>query len=142
MATMLQDSFGGVAGKTSVCQAVWPHSSGEVVLQNYNTLLSIAHLNQVRSRLAKLQHLTVHRSFNQVRMYGRTDFRLPRSLASFIGRSRLAELQHALVHRSSQSGENVRTNRLPSARQSGPIRREKSSCRTTTHSCPSLISIR
>ena len=50
VATMLQDSFGGIAGKTSVCQAVWPHSSGEVVLQNYNTLLSIAHLNQVRSQ--------------------------------------------------------------------------------------------
>lgn len=46
-ATLLQDSFGGLSGRTSVCQAVWPHSSGEVILQNYNTLLSIAHLHQV-----------------------------------------------------------------------------------------------
>lgn len=47
VATLIQDAFGGLAGKTSLCQAVWPHSSGEVVLQNYNTLLSVAHLHQV-----------------------------------------------------------------------------------------------
>ena len=46
VAEMLQDAFGGVAGKTSFCQAVWPHTSGEVILQNYNALLSIAHLSQ------------------------------------------------------------------------------------------------
>jgi len=51
VATILQDSFGGLTGKTSLCQAVWPHSSGEVILQNYNTLLSVAHLYQVSDAL-------------------------------------------------------------------------------------------
>lgn len=46
-ATMVQDDFGGISGKTTVCQAVWPQSTGEVILQNYNTLLSVAHLSQV-----------------------------------------------------------------------------------------------
>ena len=53
VATTLQDAFGGVAGKTCFCQAVWPHSTGEVILQNYNTLLSIAHLSQVRYTMIK-----------------------------------------------------------------------------------------
>ena len=29
---------------------VWPHSSGEVIVQSYNTLLTMSHLSQVRYR--------------------------------------------------------------------------------------------
>ena len=42
---MLHDEFPGCL---LMNQTVWPHSTGEVILQSYNTLLSIAHLAEVR----------------------------------------------------------------------------------------------
>ena len=37
-------------------QLVWPHSSGEVILQNYNTILSLAHLYQCSDAILLVQN--------------------------------------------------------------------------------------
>ncbi|XP_072043781.1 tubulin delta chain-like [Amphiura filiformis] len=37
-------------------QLIWPHSSGEVILQNYNTILSLAHLYQCSDAILLIQN--------------------------------------------------------------------------------------
>lgn len=46
MAGEVRDEFGGKAMVASV--AVWPHKSGEVIVQPFNALLSTAELAEVR----------------------------------------------------------------------------------------------
>eukprot|EP00899_Mesostigma_viride_P015985 jgi/Mesvir1/24388/Mv11057-RA.2 len=39
----------------------WPYSSGEVIVQNYNTLLSLAHLQQASDAVMLMENDTLHR---------------------------------------------------------------------------------
>ena len=43
---LLRDDFGAKA--TLANAVVWPHNAGEVIVQNYNSLLTVSHLAQVR----------------------------------------------------------------------------------------------
>ena len=42
---LLRDDFGAKA--TLANAVVWPHNAGEVIVQNYNSLLTVSHLAQV-----------------------------------------------------------------------------------------------
>eukprot|EP00039_Didymoeca_costata_P006320 m.89262 g.89262 ORF g.89262 m.89262 type:complete len:433 (+) comp13210_c0_seq3:98-1396(+) len=41
-------------------QIIWPYSSGEVIVQNYNAILSLAHLHQCSDALFFIQNDSVH----------------------------------------------------------------------------------
>ena len=45
---LLRDEYGS---KVMMCNSVvWPHAAGEVIVQNYNSLLTVSHLCEVRAR--------------------------------------------------------------------------------------------
>ncbi len=57
-AEVLRDEFGLVP---SMNACVWPHEGGEVLVQSYNTLLTLTHLAQVGASGQTSEHVPAYR---------------------------------------------------------------------------------